>query len=136
MATRTVPLVALADMAPGQEADLFALLSAKQELLTREGKKYHRVTFRDARREVSFPVWTESIWADECQRQWTPGLFYKLRALYRETSYGPQLEIFKIREATEADRADGFDPSMCQAHSRFDPVQMFRELVALADEWI
>jgi len=136
MATRTVPLMALADMAPGQEADLFALLSAKQELLTREGKKYHRVTFRDARREVSFPVWTESIWADDCQRQWTPGLFYKLRALYRETSYGPQLEIFKIREATEADRAEGFDPAMCQAHSRFDPLQMFRELVALAEEWI
>lgn len=136
MATRTVPLVALSEMVPGQEADLFALLSAKQELLTREGKKYYRVAFRDARREVSFPVWADSVWADDCQRQWTTGLFYKLRACYRETNYGPQLEILKIRETTEADRGDGFDPTMCLPRSRYDPVQMFGELAELADEWI
>lgn len=136
MATRTVPVVALSEMLPGQEADLFALLSTKQELLTREGKKYHRVAFRDAQREVSFPIWTDSIWADDCQRQWTPGLFYKLRAIYRESNYGPQLEILKIRETTEADRADGFDATMCLPRSRFDPLQMFRELVAVAEEWI
>lgn len=136
MATRSVSLVALCDMEPGQEADLFALLSGKQELLTREGKPYHRVTFRDARREVSFPIWADSIWADACARQWTTGLFYKLRALYRETNYGPQLEIYKIRETTDADLADGFDPAMCLPRSRHDPQAMFAELVAWAEEWI
>ena len=52
MPARTVPLCELAD---GQEADFFALLSEKQELKTRDGKPYYRVTFRDARREVGFP---------------------------------------------------------------------------------
>lgn len=136
MATRAVPLLALSELIPGQEADLFALLSGKQELLTREGKKYHRVTFRDARREISFPIWADSLWAEACQGQWTPGTFYKLRALLRETSYGPQLEIQKIREATEADRADGFDPAMCLRQSRYDPAEMFADLLTLADQWI
>ena len=53
------------------------------------------------------------------------------RACYRETNYGPQLEIRKIRRATEADRADGFEPAMCLARSRFDPQEMFDSLVAL-----
>jgi 3'-5' exoribonuclease len=123
-------------MIPGQEADLFALLSAKQELLTREGKKYHRVTFRDARREVTFPIWSDTVWADACEREWTPGLFYKLRAQLRETNYGLQLEILKIREVTEADRADGFDAAMCLARSRYDPAEMFAELVAWTEEWV
>ncbi len=136
MATRAVPLLALSEMIPGQEADLFALLSAKQELLTRDGKKYHRVSFRDARREIAFPIWGDSVWGDACDREWTPGLFYKLRALYRETNYGPQLEILKIREVIEADRADGFDAAMCLPRSRHDPAKMFAELVSLAEEWI
>ena len=51
-------------------------------------------------------------------------------ATYRETNYGPQLEIQKIRAITAADKADGFDPWMCLAHSRYDGKQMFAELVA------
>ena len=61
MSVRPLPLCELAE---GQEADFFALLSEKQELKTRDGKPYYRVTFRDARREVGFPIWSDSPLAE------------------------------------------------------------------------
>jgi 3'-5' exoribonuclease len=128
------PYPVLSDLSDGQEADFFALLSAKESLTTKDGKPYFRVAFRDAQREVSFPLWSDSTWALECRDAWTVGDFYKLRACYRETNYGPQLEIRKIRLATEADRADGFDPTLCLARSRFDPREMFDALVALVKD--
>ena len=71
-----------------------------------------------------------------CREQWTVGEFYKLRALYRETNYGPQLEIRQIRPVNEEDKTAGFDPAMCLPQSRFDPVQMFDELTDLVKESI
>jgi 3'-5' exoribonuclease len=121
-------IVLLCEMAHEDEGDLFVLLTAKEELTTREGKPYWKVAFRDARREVSFPIWDNSPWAAECRQNWTAGAFYKLRALFRETNYGPQLEIRKIREVVEADAADGFDPWMCMPQSRFEPEKMPRSL--------
>jgi len=129
-------LTPLCELADGQEGDFFALLTAKEELTTKNGKPYFKVGFRDAGREVSFPVWQDSPWAAECRSAWTPGVFYKLRAVYRETGYGPQLEIRKIREVTEADAADGFDPAMCRPQSRFAPQEMFDQLSAIARERI
>ena len=129
-----MPIVALSEMVPGQEADLFVLMVSKEELTTREGKPYFKVGFRDARREVSFPIWDNSPWAVECRDRWTPGVFYKIRAAYRETNYGPQLEIRKIREVVDGDRDDGFDPTMCQPCSRFDPLAMYRELCEIVAE--
>ena len=79
----------------GQEADLFVLLTAKEELTTRDGKPYFKVAFRDHAREVSFPIWNDSAWAVECRDRWRPGMFYKLRAVYRDTNFGPQLDIKK-----------------------------------------
>jgi 3'-5' exoribonuclease len=46
------------------------------------------------------------------------------------------LEIRKIRPIEQADQKDGFDPRMCQQTSRFDPEQMFAEMVAIAKEQI
>jgi len=136
MAASPFPIVALSDMVHGQEADLFVLMTSKDELTTREGKPYWRVGFRDGRREVTFPIWENSPWAAECRQQWTPGVFYKVRAVYRESNYGPQLEIRKIREVTEADAQDGFDPTMCLPQSRFNPEAMFDELLQLARQHI
>ena len=108
MPPASTPLVRLSEMEPDQEGDLFVLLSAKEELLTREGKPYFRVTFRDARREVSFPVWDNSPLAADCRERWAAGTFYKVRAVYRQTNYGPQLDIRKIRDAIEANyRVEG-----------------------------
>lgn len=132
MPARTIRVVSLSEMTHGQEGDLFVLMSSKEELTTREGKPYFRVGFRDAGREVVFPVWGDSPWAEECRRSWTPGVFYKLRAVYRDTSYGPQLDLRKIREASDADRDDGFDPRMCLAQTRFDREAMFDELLGIA----
>ncbi len=131
-----MPLVPLCEMVPGQEADLFVLMTAKEQLTTREGKPYFKVAFRDRGREVSFPIWDNSPWAAECQKRWNPGVFYKLRAVYRETNYGPQLDIRKIREVIEADAADGFDPALCLPQSRHDPQAMFAQLTAIVAEQI
>jgi len=129
-------VVALAELDEGQEADFFALLAEKVELTTRDGKPYHRVAFRDARREVSFPIWSDSPLAAACRDEWTPGEFYKLRAVLRQSNFGPQLEIRRIRPVEDGDRKEGFDPLMCQPASRFDPEQMFAELSAIAKEQI
>ena len=130
MPARTVSLCELSD---GQEAEFFALLSDKQELKTKDGKPYFRVTFRDARREVGFPIWSDSPHAEPCRAQWSPGRFYKMRAVLRQSKYGPQLEIKKIREVENGDESDGFDPLMCQPASRFDPAEMFAELMNILD---
>jgi 3'-5' exoribonuclease len=126
----------LAELCDGQVGDFFALLSERQELTTKDGKPYFRVSFRDAQRTVSFPIWSDAPLAEPCRLEWKVGEFYKLRAVLRESSYGPQLEIHKIRPVEDADRLDGFDPLMCQAASRFDPQQMFDELVELATKHI
>ena len=68
MATKSIPVVALSQMAHGQEADMFLLMTAKEELTTRDGKPYFKVGFRDAAREVSFPIWGDSPWAEDCRR--------------------------------------------------------------------
>jgi len=126
----------LSQLAPGHEADFFALLTLKEELTTREGKPYWRVGFRDAGREVAFPIWDNSPWADDCRHKWLPGAFYKIRGALRETNYGLQIEIRKIREVIDADTADGFDPAMCLPCSQFDPQAMMAELYALAREHV
>jgi 3'-5' exoribonuclease len=134
MSTRAVPILSLDDVVAGQEADMFVMLTAKEELTAKTGKPYFKVAFRSRKREVSFPIWDNSPWAAECRAQWTPGVFYKIRAVYQETAYGPQLEIRKIREVVESDISEGFDPTACQPQSRFDPEKMFCELTAIVRE--
>jgi len=129
-------IVALSEMVNGQEGDLFVLMTAKEELTTRDGKPYFKVGFRDNNREVTFPIWHDSPWGADCRDAWQPGQFYKVRAVYRDTNYGPQLELRKIREADESDTSDGFSPAMCVPQTRFDTEIMFVELVATARERI
>src|SRR5205809_3487141 len=99
MAQKSLPIaecmVTLCELTDGQEGEFFALLSEKQELKTRDGKPYYRVTFRDKGRDVSFPIWSDSPLAEACREGWTPGQFFKLRAVLRQSNYGLQLEIKK-----------------------------------------
>jgi len=134
--TKTITVVPLGEMLPGQEADLFALLSAKETLTTRDNKPYLKVTFRDAKREVAFPIWGDSAFFIEGRDTWQVGMHFKLRALYRETSYGPQLDIKKIRPVCAEDSTEGFDPWMCLPRSRYDCQEMFDELIEIAEERI
>jgi 3'-5' exoribonuclease len=136
MSSPSKPIVPLAEMTDGQEADTFVLLAAKSAGTTKDGKPYSRVAFRDARREVSFPIWNDSPLAAACRDEWQAGSFFKVRCVYRETNFGPQLEIRKIRPVTPDDRDDGFDPWMCQPRSKFDPLAMHAELLAIAAEEI
>lgn len=129
-------VISLSELTEGQEADFFALLTEKQQLTTRDGKPYYRVAFRDAKREVSFPIWSDAPLAQACRDEWNPGEFYKLRGVLRQSNFGPQLEIRRIRPVEDADRQDGFDPLMCRPTSRFDPQQMFAELLGIAQERI
>ncbi len=131
-----MPIAKLSEMSPGQEADLFLLMTAKEQLTTKTGKPYFKVGFRDGSREVSFPIWDDSPWGVECREHWSPGVYYKLRAVYRETNFGPQLEIRKIREVIDSDAKDGFDPQACLVHSRFDPQPMYDELLAIARQHV
>jgi 3'-5' exoribonuclease len=133
---RAMPILTLSEISPGQEADLFLLMTVKEELKTKTKKPYYRVGFRDGGCEVSFPIWGDSPWAADCRDRWNPGAFYKVRAVYQETSYGPQLEIRKIREVVDGDAADGFDPTLCLPQSRFDPQQMYDQLLRIAQERI
>jgi 3'-5' exoribonuclease len=133
MAVRTLPLCELDE---DQEADFFALLSKKEELKTRDGKPYFRVSFRDARREVGLPVWSDSPLAEACRSEWAPGQFYKVRAVLRQTNYGPQLEIKRIRPVDDGDQKDGFDPLMCQPSARLDPIESFAELMNIVESCI
>jgi 3'-5' exoribonuclease len=134
--SRTLSIVALSEMTHGQEADVFVLMTAKEELTTRDGKPYFKVGFRDHVREVNFPIWHDSPWGADCREAWQPGTFYKLRAVYRDTNYGPQLDLRKIREVCQADQADGFAPSMCLPQTRFDAGEMFDELTTIARDRI
>lgn len=136
MADATGRIVLLADMEHGQEGDCFVLMTLKEQLRTREGKPYHRVGFRDAGREVTFPIWCDSPQAEACRDEWTPGECYKIRGIYRETSYGPQLDIQRIRPICAADEADGYDPAMFLPQSEFDAVAMFDELLELARQHV
>ncbi len=129
-------ILSLSEMVHGQEGDTFVLMTAKEELTTRDGKPYFKVGFRDHAREVTFPIWHDSPWGADCREAWQVGTFYKVRAIYRDTSYGPQLELRKIRPVCSADQADGFSASLCLPQTRFDTRAMFDELVATARERI
>ena len=125
-------LIPLADMVEGQEADVFVLLAARTDGTTRDGKPFFRVTFRDARREVTCPIWRDSAHFDACRDQWQPGQFYKLRAIYTESKYGPQLEVRKIRPIAPEDKCEGFDETMFLPRTKFDPSRLLAELIELA----
>jgi 3'-5' exoribonuclease len=133
---KALPILKLGELLVGEEADAFALLYQKEELKTKDGKPYYKVGFRDATREFAFPIWNDSTHAEECRKQWQVGAYYKLRCVLKETSFGPQLDLHRVREVVEADAADGFDPDGFRPQSRFDPAELFAELCAAAETHI
>jgi 3'-5' exoribonuclease len=129
-------IVALHEMEPNQEADFFALLSEKELLKTKQGKPYLQVVFRDAFREVRFPVWSDAVAYKEI-RNFKPGTFCKLRAMYVITpnpkfGFNERLEIRRIRPVTDDDAKDGFDPIALRPKSPLPLEKMFEELQRIA----
>jgi 3'-5' exoribonuclease len=123
----------LCDFQPGQSGDCFVLLVSKTRGSTRDGKPYYRVVFRDPGRTATAMIWSDGALFADCEHAWEPGRFYKLRCRYTENQYGPQVDVDRIREATDEDAADGFDTSEFFTASRFDPDAMFRELLELVE---
>ena len=132
MSKPPIPFVQLSKMETGHECDVFALLAEKEMLTTKDGKPYIRVNFRDAIREIRFPIWSDTQIYEDCKQNWETGEFYKLRAVYRVTKYGPHLDIHKLRPVVDADKLEGFDPTQCRPSSRFAPESMHDEILALA----
>ncbi len=129
-------IVRLRDLQPGQLADCFALLASKERGTARDGKPYFRVTFCDAERSVTAMIWSDSEWFTACQQDWQTNRYYKLRCQLKQTPYGPQIDIAKIRDVTSEDYDAGFNPADMTPSTRFDPDDMFAELVRLAEEHI
>jgi 3'-5' exoribonuclease len=131
------PLVRLSELAPGQSGDFFVQLAEKHKGATRDGKPFFTCRLRDARRTVTLMVWADGGWYEACEKDWQEGHFYKVRGAYVEHErYGPQIEITNIRPASEADRADGFDPGELVERSRYDSEAMFSELRGLAEKHV
>lgn len=128
------PLLRLSELTPGQFADCFALLAERSKSATRDGKPFFSCRFRDAQRTVSVMVWSDAGWYADCEQHWREGQFYKIRGTYTEHErYGPQFDLQVLREVTDADRAEGFDPAEFGVRTRFDVDSMFAELIALAE---
>lgn len=136
MNQKRMPIIPLCELADGQEADVFVQMTAKDEGLTRSGKPYLRVTFRDAAREVRSFLWRESACYEEARTHWRKGEFFKVRGVFRDTQYGPQLEVHRVRLVEEKDREDGFDELHCQPSTAFDPQRLFAQLVATVKDEI
>src|SRR5262245_36260722 len=125
-------LARLADLEPHESADFFAQLFIKSRGSTRDGKPYFTCKFRDDCRTASVPVWADSPLFEDCQANWLPGRFYKIRGTFSEhEKYGPQIDIEQLRPVEERDREDGFDEIDFVEHSRFDLDALFGDLDAL-----
>jgi 3'-5' exoribonuclease len=130
-------LTRLSELTAGQSGDFYVLLAERNRGQTRDGKPFYACRFRDARRTASVMVWADSPWFEACENDWRDGHFYKIRGVYGEHErYGPQFDIQRIRPATDADRADGFDPSDLVERSRYDSAAMLTELRNLAEKHI
>jgi 3'-5' exoribonuclease len=138
MAREKPPILRLRDLVPGdQPVDFFALLSERVRGTTRDSKPFYTCRFRDAGRTASSVVWSNSPRFEECEQEWKEGHFFKIRASYHEDErYGHVLDIANIRQATDADRVDGFEPGELVDHSRFDAAAMLLELRGLIEEQI
>lgn len=136
MAKKPVSVVSLSGLESGDQGDCFLLLVSRERGTTRDGKPYYRVTFRDPERSATTMVWQDSGLYADCEQNWSEGEFYKIRCTYFENQYGPGIEVEKIRRVEAADRDQGFDPSGYFIRSRFDVEEMYRELLAIAEQEI
>lgn len=128
-------VVPLHQLQPGPPAaDCFALLTEKTAGTTQAGKPFFNCKFRDLKRTVSTMIWADSDHFAECEAEWQPGGFFKIRCIFSVSEkYGPQITIANIRAVREDDKADGFVEGDFYERSRFDSEAMFEELTKLAD---
>ena len=129
-----VELQRLCDLEPGQTGECFVVLGDKQRGETRDGKPYYRCQFRDQQRTATAMIWNDSSWFPVCDETWQPGDFFRVQARFQTTQYGPQIDLLQIRPVVPADAGSGFDPAALLPKSKFDPDQMFADLLALVGQ--
>lgn len=131
-----LPLVKLHHLDPQVPSAFFALLSEKIPRTTRnEGKPYYSCRFRDRKRIVHATIWPDSPWAEACEKHWSVGGLYRIQGvLFDNDRYGLALEIRDIRDVNDKDRTSGLDERDFFDQSRFDPKEMFDELVAIVQK--
>jgi len=126
----------LAELRHGQEADFFAQLFQKDRRLTRQGRPYYLLEFRDQSRNIAATIWEGSSHETACRDEWTVGHFYKIRGTFQETIHGGKIEIKLLRPVDDTDHENGFDPATCQPSSEADTQELFDHLLDLVDQEI
>lgn len=129
-------VIRLSEFEAGQTGDCFVLLAGKERGTTRDGKPYYRAMFRDATRSVTAMIWSDTAWFADCDEKWRIGEFYKVRCKYAETSFGPQIDLDRVRPVEPNDAADGFEAASFYNSTRFDVDKLFAELIATAENEI
>lgn len=126
----------LAELRHGQEADFFAQLFQKDLRLTRQGRPFFLLEFRDRTRNIAATIWEGSSHETACRDEWTVGHFYKIRGTFQETIHGGKIEIKRLRPVEDSDHESGFDPSACQPSSEADTRELFDSVLDLVDQEI
>lgn len=121
----------LGDLLHGERGDIFVQLVGREEAITRSGRPYMRLEFRDDRRRASVMLWDDSPWLEVSRLDWKLGECFKIRAVYTESAHGRQLRLQKIRPVNDEDREQGFDPVRCQPRSVEDPADLFETALAI-----
>ncbi len=132
---RKPPILKLHEMKPNSPAaDCFALLTEKTLQTTRDGNKFFKCRFRDARRSAEAAIWSNNELFSDCEDGWIPGTIYKIRCVYSEKDrYGPVITIVQIREASVEDEADGLNLDDFYVRSRLSPDDAFTAIRELAE---
>jgi 3'-5' exoribonuclease len=124
----------LSDLKPGDRGTFFALLAERIRGTTQTNKPFYTCRFKDLRRTATYMVWADGPFFDQCDTEWQPGQYFKVRGVFADhEKYGPQIDIEQIRHVADRDAAEGFNPGDFAERSRFDPDQMLADLRTLID---
>ena len=129
-------LKTLSEMKEGVEADCFVQLVGKEKSLGRDHKLYFKLVFRDRKKSVLSFVWSGSQLFQNCDKNWTIGNFFKIRGQLVGSSYGAKLEIHRIREVSDSDKNEGFNPRNCQPCSELPPEELAAMILSFANKQI
>lgn len=110
----------------GEKVQTFLLIKRIESKLTSAGKRYLDLDLCDATGEIGAKLWDAT---PEDEAAYRANMIVKIRAMVREWNGQPQLNIERIRPATEEDgcRIEDFVPS-----APLEPAAMYAEISAYA----
>lgn len=127
-------VVPLGTLAHGQQGDCFAILAARDKLLTKKGLPYFKCQFRARHDTRSAMIWSDHALFIEAA-DWKLGVAYRLiQAVGEQSNFGPQLKLQAIRHAGPEDEVDGYCYNELVDSSDFSPMQLWDEVRACVHE--